>query len=476
MAMFDDDEDDDELFDSKFNEELERYEEMVRNKESYYFDAEILEQIIDHFIVKNQVKSSLLAIDFAKSQHPQNMVFDLRKAQIYSTTGNLKESLLILQALEKADPFNAEIYITKASVFSQLRDHDRAIKYFTKAIEVSSDFDDAEVDDIRFDLAMEYESIHDYQNAIKILSVILEHSPNNEAAIYEIAYCFERIGNFDQCIEFYNKYIDNNPYSFTAWYNLGNIYFLKNNLEKALWAYDYAIIINEDFSSAYFNLGNTYMQMAQYEKAIEAYRKCIDIDGDEALTLSYLGEAFERLEKYDLAIFYYEKSKELNEELPEPWIGLGIIKEVQGFGNEAVSFIQHAINLQPDNANYHLVLAECLYKLNRIEESETSLLEAINLDNFYPEAILLLSGIYEDRDIQLALKFNEDLADMNRQDIKVQLNFVAVLYKSGNKTEAFHLFDKIAKSDVNSAKNLILYLPKAFDIDNFKNIIDTYHD
>ncbi|MBK6526281.1 MAG: tetratricopeptide repeat protein [Crocinitomicaceae bacterium] len=39
-----------------------------------------------------------------------------------------------MQALEKADPYNPEIYITKASVFSQLRDHDRAIKYFEKAL------------------------------------------------------------------------------------------------------------------------------------------------------------------------------------------------------------------------------------------------------------------------------------------------------------------------------------------------------
>src|SRR5688572_19662604 len=135
--MFDDDDEEEELFDAHFHAELERYEKMIRNRESYYFDPEVLEQIIDHFIVKNQVKNGLNAIDFAKSQHPLNLTFDLRKAQIFSTTGKLKESLLILQALEKTDTANPEIYITKASVFSQLRDHEKAIKYFEKAIEVS---------------------------------------------------------------------------------------------------------------------------------------------------------------------------------------------------------------------------------------------------------------------------------------------------------------------------------------------------
>lgn len=171
--MFDDEEEE-ELFDDGFKAELERYEEMIQNKDAYYFDAEILEQIIDHFIMKNQVKNALMAIEFAKSQHPLNRIFDLRMAQVFSTTGKLKESLLILQALEKADPYNPEIYITKASVFSQLRDHDRAIKYFEKAIEVSEDFEEEEIDDIRFDLALEYENIHDYQNAIKVLTKILD--------------------------------------------------------------------------------------------------------------------------------------------------------------------------------------------------------------------------------------------------------------------------------------------------------------
>lgn len=170
--MFDD-EDEDELFDAQFNAELERFETMIQNKESYYFDSEILEQIIDHFIIKNQIKKGLMAIEFAKEQHPHLTIYDLRKAQLFSTTGKLKESLLILQALEKADPNNPEIFITKASVFSQLRDHDKAIKYYEKAIEVAEQFDEAdEIEDIRFDLALEYENVHDYQSAIKVLTRI----------------------------------------------------------------------------------------------------------------------------------------------------------------------------------------------------------------------------------------------------------------------------------------------------------------
>jgi len=229
--MFDeeDNEENDGQFDDQFNSELKRFETMLQEGNAFYFDAEILEQIIEHFIINNQLNKGLKAAHFAKKQHPSNTVFDLRKAQILSSTGKLKESLLILQELEKMEPYNPEIFITKASVFSQLRDHSKAIKYFEKAIEIAEEFNyEEEVEEIRFDLAMEYESIRNFQKAIKVLEQILEKKPDNEAAIYEVAYCYERTGNFDKCIEYYTKYIDNNPYSFTAWYNLGNIYFLKN--------------------------------------------------------------------------------------------------------------------------------------------------------------------------------------------------------------------------------------------------------
>jgi len=473
--MFDDEEEE-ELFDAHFHAELERYEKMIHNRESYYFDPEVLEQIIDHFIVKNQVKNGLNAIEFAKSQHPHNLVFDLRKAQIFSTTGKLKESLLILQVLEKTDTLNPEIYITKASVFSQLRDHEKAIKYFEKAIEVSGEFEMEDVDDIRFDLALEYENAQDYTSAIRELTKILENTPDNEAAIYEIAYCYERTGNFDQCIDFYNRYIDNNPYSFTAWYNLGNIYFLKNNIEKAIWAYDYAIVINEDFSSAHFNMGNTYMQTNEYEKAAESYRRCIEIDGEEALTLSYLAEAYERLERYDEAMHYYERSRELNPELAEPWIGIGIIKEVKGFYPEATAFIKHAVNIQPENSNYRLVLAECLYKNGFVGEAEKELEKAIELDPAYSDAIVLLAAIYEETDLAKALDFLENVPDLETLENKVRLSLVALYHKVGRFTDSLLLFASEMKKDVSSAKTLLLYLPEAENIPEFVQIIESYND
>ena len=470
-------EDEDELYDAQFNSELERFEEMIKSQKAYYFDPEILERIVDHFIIKNQLKKALDAIEFAKNQHPSCLVFDLRKAQIFSTTGKLKESLLILQDLEKIDPFNTEIFITKASVFSQLRDHAKAIKYYEKAIETAVEFEEGEeVEDIRFDLALEYENIHDFQSAIRVLQQILKSKPQNEAAIYEIAYCYERTGDFDKCIEYYTRYIDNNPYSFTAWYNLGNIYFLKSNIEKALWAYDYSTIINEDFASAHFNMGNTYMQIADYDKALKAYQKCVEIDGEDALTLSYLAEAYERLEQFEEAMHYYNKAKEINPELAEPWLGIGIILELQGDANQAINYLSQAVRLQPENSNYRLVLGEACYNAGRMVEAETELERALQLDPKYSDAILLLAKIKSEFNEGEALDFLLNLEHLSELEPKIRILLVTLLWKSGQKTQALLNFKKEYLLDKESAKTLFLYLPEAEFIPDFMAIIDTENE
>lgn len=466
-------EEDDELFDAQFNLELERFEKMLKEETALYFDPDVLEQIIDHFIIKNQLKKGLVAINYAKEQFPNHTIFDLRKAQVFSTTGKLKESVLLLQDLEKTDPYNAEVFITKASVFSQLRDHDRAIKYFEKALDVAQDNNEEEVEDIRFDLALEYENVHDYMNAIKVLEEILVHSPENESAIYEIAYCYERTGDLDKCIEFYQRYIDGNPYSFTAWYNLGNIYFLKNNTEKALWAYDYSVIINEEFSSAHFNMGNTYMQIGEYQKALESYEKCLEIDGHDALTLSYLAEAYERLERFDEAMDFYNQSLEENEELAEPWLGIGIIKDIEGKTKEAISYLSRAVSIQPENSNFRLVLAEALYKDQRLVEAETECEKAFNLDNTYAEAAVLLAKIKSEYSLDEALDFLLKIENLSDMDSSVRVFLSVILWKLGQKTESVLIFKKEYMTDSNCAKKLFLYLPEAEHIPDFVQIIES---
>lgn len=460
--------------DEQFDLELNRFEKMVKDGDSFYFEPDSLEDIIDHYIVKNKIKKALYAVEFAINLHPAALFFNLRKAQLFSTTGKLKESLLILQQLEKLDPDNPEVFLTIASIFSQLRDHSKSIKYYEKAIDIEklNGGLDEEAIDIMLDLALEYENNNDIKGAIKVLEELLIISPDNESAIYEIAYCYERIGDFDKCINYYKQYIDNHPYSFTAWYNLGNIYFLKKNIEKALWAYDYAIIINENFSSAYFNMGNTYMQIDEYTKAIEAYKQCIAIDEEDDLALCYLGEAYERVGDLDSALQCYKDALKFNPQLADAYVGIGIVKDLNGKTAQAISFFQKAISLQPKNDNYHHVIGEALYKLERFAEAELHLEKALQLNIESPDTAEILAKIKYAYNIYEALDFIEQLALKTPLSIPTQMFQVKLLWEIGEQSAALNIFkNNITSEKEKTIEAIEACFPEYNLIKNFTKII-----
>ena len=78
-----------------------------------------------------------------------------------------------------------EVLLSKASVFSQLKDTKNAIKYFKGAIIEAAPEDR---DEIYLDLAMEYQNNDEYQLAINVLIEAVNANKSNEGAIYELAY------------------------------------------------------------------------------------------------------------------------------------------------------------------------------------------------------------------------------------------------------------------------------------------------
>src|SRR3546814_10468420 len=75
---------------------VERYEEMIRNKDLYFFDTEAFENIIDYYLDKNDPIKSLQVIEYATSQHPYAPVFMIKQAQLLLLTNQNGKALELL--------------------------------------------------------------------------------------------------------------------------------------------------------------------------------------------------------------------------------------------------------------------------------------------------------------------------------------------------------------------------------------------
>lgn len=466
--MFDDE--DEEIYGGDVNDDLVLFNNMYEKNQYGYFDADRIEALIDHLLVTNQFKKAKWAAEMAREHFPFNNLFYLRQAQAMSLMGDMKESLKMLSHLEKVDTPSLDLYLTIASSFSQLRDSESAIKYFSKALELAEVEERA---DIYIDIAMEYENTKDYQSAVKILEKAISEEPMNESIVYELAYCYDQVKDYEKSIDCFLKFLDEDPYSYTAWYNLGNAYVKLKQFEKALNAYDYCIVINEDFVPAYYNTANTYVELEDYNKAIEFYQKCLGLDGDDALTFCSLGECYEELERYDEAIHYYDKSLVLMPTLADAWLGKGVVFEAMGDYNRAVSSVEMAIDLDNTIYGYYHVLAGILEKHGDVYEARLNYEKAVDL---------LSSGDDEDLIIDylsfLSKEFNEELFEVIEENTTVSksdatnLFLVNEFWTLNKRTESLALLDELLISSPSLAKSLFLHFEDLKQYGEFTSRID----
>jgi hypothetical protein len=57
--------DGDDFLSEDVSNDVQRYEKMLRNKTTEYFDAETLEGIIDYYIQTNKLKKAFAAVTYA---------------------------------------------------------------------------------------------------------------------------------------------------------------------------------------------------------------------------------------------------------------------------------------------------------------------------------------------------------------------------------------------------------------------------
>lgn len=446
--MFDDD--DDDFFDGNLNEDLERFEAHLKGESIGFMDSDRLEALVDHYLTTNQYSKAKSCAEYAIAHFSYNPLFHLRKAQAISAMGHLKEALHLLSQVEKWETTSCEFLLTKASIFSQLRDSKNAIKYFKEALELSEPEDR---DEIYLDLAMEYENIHDYRSAVVILRQAINYNSHNEGAIYEIAFCYDQLGEYENAIQCYSDFIDENPYSFTAWYNLGNAYTKSENYEKAIWAYDYCIIINEDFGPVYFNLGSAYISLEDYKTAIESFEKCMELDGEDPMAMCYIGEAYEQLNELDKARKYYSKSIEMAPLLPDAWLGLGIVLDLEGQTVEALTLLLKALELDSENAGIYHVLAGAYEKLGRLDEARKFYLTSLEMDEEDEECLTNYVQFLIDQSPIEALQFLNEFQQKSSNEI-TQVLLVNVLWQLGRTQEAIATFQHCITVDRKKAIEL----------------------
>ena len=461
------DEEEDALNGDDLKADIKLFEEYLNGGALGYLDSDRLEGILDHYILNGDFSKAKIAADIGIDKFSYIELFKIRKAQCLSGLGILEEALAIIESLDEKGNNSIEIILTKASLFSQLRDSKNSIKYLRLALEIC---DPADKDELLLDLAVEFQNLGDTSEAISVLKHAIKLNPQNESALYEIAYLYDLQGEYRKSIDYYKEFIDENPYSFTAWYNLGNAYSKLEEFENAIKAYDYAILIKNSFGPAHFNMGNACLSTEKFHKAIEHFQECLNIDGDDTMALCYLGEAYEQLNELDLAKNYYNRALQLTPTLSEAWLGLGIIEDLQGNTKGGITFILKALSYDPENAGIYHVLAGAYEKTNDFEKAQINYLKSLEINPSDEECLSDYIDLLMDNSPIEALKVLQEFRLRNTQNPIAKVLEVNLRWMLGEKELAMQLFADCLQEDSVRAKTIFEINPNLLDDQDFINL------
>lgn len=460
---------------SDFNKHNEEFKSLIKtielklkNKDSFYLDVEEISHVAHYYLEKGMINKALAVLKIGLNLHPISGDIKLHLAQVYTAQGEYKNALKFAEETLEIDPNNSEVLILKAEIYSYLGNHKKSINYYLSYLENGGK---EGLDLIYNDIAWEYESLQDYQNALKYLKLALEQNPEEDTLLFEIAYFYEELNKQEECILFYNRFLDENPYSYNGWYNLGIVHNERKEYKKAVFAFEYAVLIKEDFASAHFNKGNAHFNLKEYGLALESYYKTFEYEENQAITFCYIGECYEKLNNFKEAEKSFEIALSLNETIQEALVGMSIIKDKMDTTLQSVPFIEKANKLYPKSASCWYIAGEIYNKLEWYEDAYLAYSKAdeFNKDNNIQIPLDFSNFIAENLSLKEAIEYSEKF-----EYIQMQYRLVAYYLLLGQGKKALIQLENCLKEDFNKHTELLEYHEEITEMPEFISLIENF--
>ncbi|SFR31498.1 Tetratricopeptide repeat-containing protein [Robiginitalea myxolifaciens] len=356
---------------------IAKFESMLKTDDVYFFDAEDFEEIIHHYLNNGRISLAKKAIRMGLQQHPDALELRLLEVEVLVFENHLDQAQLILDQLQQINSRNQEICIQQANICSKKDQHDLAIDWLKRALELEPD--DPDVHSL---LGMEYLFLDAYSEAQQCFMRCVAEDPEDYASLYNVVYCFEFREDFRGGIRFLNAYLETNPYCQVAWHQLGKLYKELDMLKEALGAFEFAVISDDSFIGAYFEKGRVLEKLGRLEEAIENYQATMDLDDPTSHAYLRMGRCFEKLGDDEQAQAYYYRTVHDDPLLDKGWLAITEFYLRRELYEKALEFVNKAIHIDGENADYWARCGKIHLATGNLDEADYAYSQAVRLEDY----------------------------------------------------------------------------------------------
>lgn len=377
------------------NEAVKRFEKMIEERQNLYFDTNEFLDVINHYLDFGDSYYAQLAIEKALQIHPNNLDIKVKKIEYLLENDKDSDAKILIEELEKQNVHHMEFLICTAKYYSHLDNPQKAILYYTKALEFEED--EAFLHNM---IADEHQIWDEYTKSLEHYLKALQYEPLDFYAFENALFCYIEMKQLKQAEVFIESYIDLDPYNAAAWAEYAEFLKQIERTEDALKAINYAIAIDDSYFLAFMKKGEYLEDLNRWEEALKNYKECLKMEFVNAYTHYKMGMCYHKLKKPISALNAFHRAISEDPYLTSAMIEISKIHENNGNKKEALHFIQMAFEMQEENIDVLKRMAYLLVNNSLFEESLTPFHRISELDskdfyNWYAYIeVLMLLGDY----------------------------------------------------------------------------------
>jgi len=211
------------------------------------------------------------------------------------------------QTAHDLDKMCPETWIIIGNCFSLQKEHDKALRFFRRAIQVDQQCAYA------YTLsAHEFASNEDFEKAIAAFRHAIRINQRHYNAWFGLGNIYHRQERYEMAAEHYEKAVKINQRSAVIHCFLGITYFAENDHDLALKELTTATRLTPTNPMARFHLGKVLMAMERYEEALVQLKEANTIDPHEVSVYFTLGELYKRTNRPGEALSMYTQALDVD--------------------------------------------------------------------------------------------------------------------------------------------------------------------
>jgi tetratricopeptide (TPR) repeat protein len=437
---------------------LSRFEQMLSGKQTGFFDADELLELIDYYMMSGQMSLAKRALEMAVSQFPDNKDVTIYHYRYLHASGRTSLSIEKLKDFVSKNPENTEALMSLGEILTDAGKQSEAIEYLEAALQLA---DEQEKPLVMQQIIDTLDDVGQHYKMIPYLKEMIRIHPDNSESMSSLAYCYNILNREEEGIVYFSKLADRDAFNTYAWFNLGALYFGVNLFEKAIEAFDFVLAIEPRFTTAAIKKGSALTALERIESAIEVYLEVLEYEKKDASIYTYLGHCFMQKKDHHKSVFYFNKAIELDAEATEAQLGLTYAYAGLDQFTLALNHMENVIEVFDDVAELWFYKAYLEEQIDCYQWAIDSYRSGLKIDETDIDAWLALSGMYTEYfdDYSEALSVLEDAISLNSGNPELLYRAASICFEVGLDNEGSNNLHKALTIDKQKVELMFSYNP-----------------